>query len=285
MFIFCNIIIYMRIRLKMDAFLRLFPLLLLLMPFSMKGQTDCDLLLTVNNKDQQITIDRQTHWTHSAGVGGSRIVVRVAEKDNSIDTLFINPVGCSQYEIRMTPDSVKLAIYTTISPYWDEDCCLEDAPMPKTSDFELKFILDITPDKIRGRIYYYPEIMLRGLEDSYLATLPQTTYEWYDKAVEQTNVPTIVAWLFKRGYVMEQIETAIHLYGLSYNERAKDDNYGEQCEKKHINTIVQTFSTILPYLDMELREAELAKLAHTLIKIWEIDSNKQLEINNGTYTK
>lgn len=42
---------------------------------------------------------------------------------------------------------------------------------------------------------------------------------------------------------------------------------------------------ILPYLDMELRESELAELAHTLIKIWEIDSNKQLEINNGTYTK
>lgn len=59
------------------------------MPFSMKGQTDCDLLLTVNNKDQQITIDRQTHWTHSAGVGGGRIVVRVAEKDNSIDTLLM----------------------------------------------------------------------------------------------------------------------------------------------------------------------------------------------------
>lgn len=89
------------------------------LPFSMKGQTDCDLLLTVNNKDQQITIDRQTHWTHSAGVG--RIVVRVAEKNNSIDTLFMNHVGCSQYEIRMTPDSVKLAVYTTISEFDTSD--------------------------------------------------------------------------------------------------------------------------------------------------------------------
>ena len=255
------------------------------MPFSMKGQTDCDLLLTVNNKDQQITIDRQTHWTHSAGVGGGRIVVRVAEKDNSIDTLFMNPVGCSQYEIRMTPDSVKLAVYTTISPYWDEDCCLEDAPMPKPSEFELKFNLDITPGKIRGRICYYPEIKLRGLDESYLATLPQTTFEWYDNPLEQTNVPTIVAWLFQRGYVMEQIETAIYAYGLSYNERAKDDNYGERCEKKHINTIVKTFSTILPYLDMELREAELAELAHTLTKIRERDSNLQREINSMKYTK
>ena len=285
MFIFCNIIIYMRIRLKIDAFLRLFPLLLLLMPFSMKGQTDCDLLLNVNNKDQQITIDRQTHWTHSAGVGGSRIVVRVAEKDNSIDTLFINPVGCSQYEIRMTPDSVKLAVYTTISPYWDEDCCLEDAPMPKTSDFELKFILDITPDKIRGRVYYYPEIMLRGLEDSYLATLPQTTYEWYDKAVEQTNVPTIVAWFYRMGFVTDEITGALRQYIWSYNSLARDVEYSEKCDNKHINTIANTYMAILPYLDMELRESELAELAHTLIKIWEIDRNKQLEINNGTYTK
>lgn len=256
-----------------------------LMPFSMKGQTESALLLTVDKKTHYMTIDREMSWNRYAGVRGNRIVVRVAEEDNSIDTLFVNPDGCSQYKMEFSEDNARLTVYTTISPYWDYDCCLEDAPKPKTSDLELKFELDISPQKIRGRVYYYPEIKLRGLEDSYLATLPQTTYEWYDKAVEQTNVPTIVAWFYRMGFVTDEITGALRQYIWSYNSLARDVEYSEKCDNKHINTIANTYMAILPYLDMELRESELAELAHTLIKIWEIDSNKQLEINNGTYTK
>lgn len=248
---------------------------LFFLPYSVNAQRG--LSIEINRKNWQMTINKDLSGNRSAGVLRNNIIVRIVEENNSVDTLFVNPTGCSQYHLEMNEDDARLTVYTTPCLY-EHCCCLEDLPKPKTDEFEMKFVLDFSKERIRGKFYYYPENRLRNFSETDLSTFPYTMTDWYThalelnditRALEWNDIPLMIAWFYHRGYITDEIIFELSFYQDAFNKKAVADSTIDKSHIKEVNSIIETFRIFLPYLDMELREEDLNNFSNSLRKLYE----------------